>query len=72
MVEKKTIRRSESYHSKNRYGNRAFRKWVWLKSEITNYVFCNSVKEIRVDIGGFIDSVLKIPEVVIIKLCVIM
>lgn len=44
--------------------------WGWLKSEIINNVFYNSVKEIRKAIRGFIDSVVQIPKVVINRLCV--
>lgn len=44
--------------------------WGWLKSEIINNVFYNSVKEIRKAVRGFIDSVVKVPEMVINRLCV--
>jgi transposase len=44
--------------------------WGWLKSEVINNVFHNSVKEIRKAVRGFIDSVVKVPDVVINRLCI--
>jgi len=44
--------------------------WGWLKSEIINNVFYSSVKEIRKAVRGFIDSVVKVPDMVINRLCV--
>lgn len=44
--------------------------WGWLKSEIINNVFYSSVKEIRKAVRGFIDSIIKVPEMVIYRLCV--
>ena len=39
--------------------------WGWLKSEVINNVFFASVREIRKAVRGFIDSIVKVPEVVI-------
>jgi transposase len=44
--------------------------WGWLKSEIINNVFYTSVREIRKAVRGFIDSVVKVPDMVINRLCV--
>jgi len=44
--------------------------WEWLKSEIINNVFYTSVKEIRKAVRSFVDSIVKVPEVVINRLCV--
>ena len=44
--------------------------WKWLKSEVINNVFYASVKEIRDAVRGFIDSIIKVPEMVIDRLCV--
>jgi putative transposase len=44
--------------------------WGWLKSEIINNVFYNTAKEIRNAVRGFIDSVVKVPELVINRLCI--
>ena len=44
--------------------------WGWLKSEIINNVFYSSVKEIRKAVRGFIDSLVKVPDMVINRLCV--
>ena len=44
--------------------------WGWLKSEVVNNVFFSSVREIRKAVRGFIDSIVKVPEVVINRLCV--
>lgn len=44
--------------------------WGWLKSEIINNVFYNAVKEIQKAVRSFIDSVAKVPEMVINRLCV--
>jgi putative transposase len=44
--------------------------WGWLRSQIINNVFYNTVKEIRNAIRGFIDSIVKVSEMVINRLCV--
>ncbi len=44
--------------------------WGWLRSKIINNVFYNTVKEIRDAVRSFIDSVVKMPDVVIDRLCV--
>ena len=44
--------------------------WGWLKSEVVNNVFFASVREIRKAVRGFIDSIVKVPELVIDRLCV--
>lgn len=44
--------------------------WGWLKSEVVNNVFFSSVREIRKAVRGFIDSIVKVPEQVINRLCV--
>jgi len=44
--------------------------WGWLKSEVINNVFFSSVREIRKAVRGFIDSIVKVPELVINRLCV--
>lgn len=44
--------------------------WGWLKSEVINNVFFASVREIRKAVHGFISSVVKVPEMVINRLCV--
>ena len=44
--------------------------WGWLKSEVINNVFFASVREIRKAVRGFIDSIVKVPELVINRLCV--
>lgn len=46
--------------------------WGWMKSEIINNVFYTSVKEIRKAVRGFVDSIIKVPQVVINRLCVIL
>lgn len=43
--------------------------WGWLKSEVVNNVFFSSVREIRKAVRGFIDSIAKVPEVAINRLC---
>jgi transposase len=42
--------------------------WGWLKSEVVNNVFFSSVREIRKAVRGFIDSIVKVPELVINRL----
>ena len=44
--------------------------WKWMKSEVINNVFFPSVKEIRKAVRGFIDSIIKVPNMVINRLCV--
>lgn len=44
--------------------------WEWLKSEIINNVFYTSVKAIRKAVRGFVDSIVKVPEAMINRLCV--
>jgi len=44
--------------------------WGWLRSEVINNVFYNTAKEIRNAIRGFIDSIVKVPDMVINRLCV--
>jgi len=39
--------------------------WGWLKSDVVNNVFFSSVREIRKAVRGFIDSIAKVPELVI-------
>jgi len=43
--------------------------WKWLKSDVINNVFFSSVKEIRKAVRGFIDSVNKVQETTIKRLC---
>jgi transposase len=44
--------------------------WKWMKSEVINNVFFSSVKEIRKAVRSFINSIIKVPELVINRLCV--
>jgi len=44
--------------------------WGWLKSEVINNTFFNSVSQIREAVSGFINSIADIPELVINRLCV--
>lgn len=44
--------------------------WRWMKSEIINNIFYDSVKEIQKEVRSFIDSIIKVPEIVIDRLCV--
>ena len=44
--------------------------WDWLKSEVINNVFFASVREIRKAVRGFIDSIVKVSELVINRLCI--
>lgn len=44
--------------------------WGWLRSEIINNVFYNTVEEIRDAVRSFIDSVVKMSDVVIDRLCI--
>ena len=44
--------------------------WGWLKSDVINNVFFASVKQIREAVNGFIDSINKVHEQVINRLCV--
>ena len=44
--------------------------WRWMKSEIINNIFYDSVKDIQKEVRSFIDSIIKVPEVVIDRLCV--
>lgn len=44
--------------------------WGWLKAEVINNVFYSSVSKIRNAVKAFIDSVNKVPEQVIDRLCV--
>ncbi|MDI6706643.1 MAG: IS630 family transposase, partial [Bacillota bacterium] len=43
--------------------------WGWLKSDVINNVFYSSVKQIREAVRGFINSINKVPEQVINRLC---
>jgi len=43
--------------------------WGWLKSTVINNVFYCSVKEIRKAVRGFIDSINKVQEYTIKRLC---
>lgn len=44
--------------------------WGWLKSEIIHNVFYKSSSQIKLAVRGFIDSINKVPEQVIDRLCV--
>jgi len=44
--------------------------WMWMKSEIINNIFYSSVEEIRKEVCSFIDSIIKVPSMVINRLCV--
>jgi transposase len=44
--------------------------WGWLKSEVINNVFYASVKQIRHAVRGFIDSINKVQDNTINRLCV--
>jgi putative transposase len=44
--------------------------WGWLKSEVINNVFFSSISEIRKAVRGFVNSIIKVPEMVINRLCV--
>jgi transposase len=44
--------------------------WRWMKSEIINNIFYDSVKEIQKEVRSFIDSNIKVPDIVIDRLCV--
>lgn len=43
--------------------------WGWLKNEVINNVFHHSVRSIRKAVQGFISSIIKVPEIVIRRLC---
>ena len=43
--------------------------WRWMKSEVINNIFYSSVEEIRMVVCSFIDSIIKIPNFVIDRLC---
>jgi len=44
--------------------------WGWMKSEIINNVFYTSTVQIRKEICNFIAAIIKVPKVVINRLCV--
>ncbi|MHB1394830.1 MAG: transposase, partial [Clostridia bacterium] len=44
--------------------------WWWMKSEIINNIFYSSIKEIQIEVRNFIDSIIKVPKMVIDRLCV--
>jgi putative transposase len=44
--------------------------WGWLKSEVINNVFFASAREIHKAVHDFISSIVKVPEMVINRLCV--
>lgn len=43
--------------------------WGWLKKEVVNNVFFASVAQIRVAVRAFIDSINKVPDTTINRLC---
>lgn len=43
--------------------------WGWLKSDVVNNVFYSAVRQIREAVRGFINSINKVPEQVINRLC---
>lgn len=44
--------------------------WKWLKSDIINNVFYNSVAEIRKNVRAFMQEIMKRPMVIVDRLCV--
>ena len=44
--------------------------WKWLKSDIINNVFYNSVAEIRKNVKSFMQEIMKKPLVIVDRLCV--
>ncbi len=44
--------------------------WKWLKSDIINNVFYNSVAEIRKNVKSFMQEIMKRPMAIIDRLCV--
>lgn len=44
--------------------------WGWLKSNVINNVFFSKVDEIRASISSFLDSINKVPQQIIDRLCV--
>lgn len=43
--------------------------WGWLKKEVVSNVFFASVKQIRVAVRAFIDSINKVQDIAINRLC---
>ena len=43
--------------------------WGWLKADVINNVFFSTLKQIREAVRGFINSINKVPEQVINRLC---
>jgi len=44
--------------------------WGWLKSNVVNNVFFSKVDEIRVAVNSFLDTINKVPQQIIDRLCV--
>ena len=44
--------------------------WGWLKSNVVNNVFFSKVDEIRIAISSFLDTINKVPQQIIDRLCV--
>jgi transposase len=44
--------------------------WGWLKSNVVNNVFFSKVDEIRIAVNSFLDTINKVPQQIIDRLCV--
>ena len=44
--------------------------WGWLKSNVVNNVFFSKVDEIRVAVNSFLDTINKVPQQIIDRLCI--
>jgi transposase len=44
--------------------------WGWLKSNVVNNVFYSKVDEIRIAVNSFLDTINKVPQQIIDRLCI--
>ena len=44
--------------------------WGWLKSNVVNNVFYAKVDEIRIAVNSFLDTINKVPQQIIDRLCI--